>query len=105
MTIKIPLIKIPCTNGSQIPITELPDELLVEAYLHHGVDGEAVDAVRFLHYAVEIGGTEKKKSGAVLRKCLVGGKSLCVVYPSLDEDVPKGAQLLGDIPDGGLYLV
>lgn len=105
MTVKIPLVKIPCADGSQLSITELPDAMLVDAYLQHGVDEDAVDVVRLLRYALAPVDDRMRKAGAVLRKCLVGGKSLLVVYPSLDEDAPKGAQLLGDIPDGGLYLV
>lgn len=103
--IKIPIVNIHCADGSQLPITELPDEMLVAAYLKNSDYNDAYDFVRLLEYALIHVKDSKKRSGAVLRQCLVGGKCLCAVYPGCDEYPPKDAQFIGDIMDGGLYLV
>lgn len=77
----------------------VPDAELVLVYLENEKAPDR-DLVALLPYAV---GAEK--APGILRRCLSGGRRLVAVYPMLNEKAPAGAEYLGDIIDGALYLV
>lgn len=85
-----------------LPVTCLSDGRLVEAYLSVADGLEDADVVQLLRYALS---SEDEKAGAILRLCLSGGGSLVPVYPGFGQTPPAGSERLGDIMDGGLYLV
>lgn len=92
--------KIETTDGKKIPLTELPDKLLIKGYL--SIDNaEDADLVQLLNYAV----SDEEKAGAILRKCLTNNQKLIAIYPGLGDEVPQNATLVGSIIDGSLYLV
>ena len=94
---KVPRIKI---NGQLRPITELPNEQLVMAFLSCASDSEALEAVQLLSYCV----SSPQKSGFWLRKALLENREFVAVYPGNNEKAPAGAEFVGNIPDGALYL-
>lgn len=93
--------KISTTDGGKAVVTVLSDALLVDAYLSAATNSDDVDLVRLLQYAEP----EAEKAGAILRRCLEGGKRLIAIYPGNSEKPPKGATLIGSISDGSLYLL
>lgn len=93
----VPRIKI---NGQPRPVTELPNEELVTGFLACATDPEALEAVQLLRYAV----SAPKKSGFWLRKALLEKREFVAVYPGNNEKAPAGAEFVGDILDGALYL-
>lgn len=48
---------------------------------------------------------DKDKAFRLLEKMVQDGKRLVAIYPGNGDIVPKGAELVGDIPDGALYVV
>jgi len=97
-----PNIQTPC--GLR-PVTCLPDEVLVEAYLSAAGGSVGADVVQLLRYAVSPDNDGAKKAGALLRCCLEGVGVLVAVYPGLGQMVPAGSVRVGDIIDGVLYFV
>lgn len=95
---KIPKVK--TTNGWKL-LTVLPNEALVTGYLSAAADAEESDLVQLLQIAEPV----QKKAGAFLRQCMTKGAKLVTVYPANGDKAPKGAQLIGSIPDGALYIV
>ena len=47
---------------------------------------------------------DREKALALLEKMVQDGKRLVAIYPGNGDVVPKGAKLVGDIPDGALYI-
>ena len=92
--------KIKTTEGKE-PVTAVPNKLLLEAYLEAATNMEEKELVKLLRYAEP----SKEKAATILRKCLKGSANLVAVYPGNEQTPPKGATLVGSIPDGGLYLV
>lgn len=91
---------IPTTDGGKVAVTVVGDADLVDAYLSVAKAEEDKELVQLLRYAEP----EAEKAGAVLRRCLEGGKSLIPVYPGNNETPPEGSALVGSIPDGVLYI-
>ena len=94
---KTPRIKI---NGQPRPVTELPNEELVSGFLACAAEPEALEAVQLLCYAEP----SPKKAGQWLRKALLQKREFVAVYPGNNEKAPEGAEFVGDILDGALYL-
>ena len=82
-----------------LDLERVPDADLVRVYLENEKAPDR-DLVALLPYAV---GAEK--APGILRRCLSGGRRLVAVYPMLNEKAPAGAEYLGGIMDGALYLV
>lgn len=61
---------------------------------------EYAETVSLLMYAEP----DREKALALLEKMVQDGKSLVAIYPGNGDVVPKGAELVGDIPDGALYI-
>ena len=89
------------SDKGKVPVTVVPDDMLMETYLSCADDGEDKSLVWLLDYAVR----NEKEAAKILRQCLSGGKKLVAVYPGLDDDPPKKGKQIGTIPDGCLYLV
>lgn len=62
---------------------------------------EYAETVSLLMYAE----TDRDKALTLLEKMVQEGKRLVAIYPGNGDVVPKGAELVGDIPDGALYIV
>lgn len=89
------------TKGVE-PITVLPDDMLVEAYLFLRPSADDMELVRLLQYAEP----DAKKAGAILRRCLEGKARLIPFYPGIiNKKEPNGAKVVGSIIDGVLYVV
>lgn len=95
---KIPNID---TKKGVEPITVLPDDMLVEAYLFLRPSADDMELARLLHYAEP----DAKKAGAILRRCLEGKARLIPFYPGISKKEPNGAKVVGSIIDGALYIV
>lgn len=61
---------------------------------------ELVEAVQLLMYAEP----DKDKAFKLLEDMVQQDKTLVAVYPGEGETPPKGAKLIGAIPDGTLYM-
>ena len=61
---------------------------------------EYAETVSLLMYAEP----DREKALALLEKMVQHGKRLVAIYPGNGDVVPKGAELVGDIPDGALYI-
>ena len=61
---------------------------------------EYSETVSLLMYAEP----DREKALALLEKMVQDGKRLVAIYPGNGDVVPKGAELVGDIPDGALYI-
>lgn len=96
---KVPYI--PAAPSGRVPVTRVGNADLIEVYLSAATEEGDVSLVRLLLYVNGPG----EKSARILRKCLEGGADLVAVYPGEKETAPAGAELLGSIPDGLLYLV
>ncbi len=94
---KVPKID---TNEGKKPLTALPDEELVTGFIYFSEDQEEIDLVLLLRHA-----TTEKEAAKYLRACLENGRNLVPVYPGEGDKVPKGAEYIGSIPDGVLYIV
>lgn len=62
---------------------------------------EYTETIPLLMYAEP----DREKALAFLEKMVQDGKRLVAIYPGNSDVVPKGAELVGDIPDGALYIV
>lgn len=87
-------------NGKLRPVTELPNEELVFAFLSCATDPEAIEAAQMLNYSV----SSPKKAGQWLRKSLLEKREFIAIYPGNNGKAPEGAEYVGEIPDGALYL-
>lgn len=97
-------MKIPNINTTKgvKPVTVLPDDMLVEAYIFAAPSFEDVELVRLLQYAEP----DAKKAGAILRRCLEGNARLLPYYPGIsNKKEPDGAKVVGSISDGVLFIV
>lgn len=65
------------------------------------VEAETAEAVSLLMYAEP----DRDKALTMLEKMVKDGKRLVAIYPGIGDVVPKGAELVGSIPDGSLYIV
>lgn len=92
--------KIQTDKGKQ-PVTVVPNEYLVEAFLDCCNVPEDEELVRLLCYAEP----SNRKAATILRQCLSEGRRLVPVYPGIGDTPPKDASYIGDISDGVLYLV
>ena len=61
---------------------------------------EYAETVSLLMYAEP----DREKALALLEKMVQDGKRLVAIYPGNGDVVPKGAESVGDIPDGALYI-
>lgn len=61
---------------------------------------EYAETVSLLMYAEP----DREKALALLEKMVQDGKRLVAIYPGNGDVVPRGAELVGDIPDGALYI-
>lgn len=61
---------------------------------------EYAETVSLLMYAEP----DREKALTLLEKMVQDGKRLVVIYPGNGDVAPKGAELVGDIPDGALYI-
>ena len=61
---------------------------------------EYAETVSLLMYAEP----DREKALALLEKMVQDGKRLVAIYLGNGDVVPKGAELVGDIPDGALYI-
>ena len=61
---------------------------------------EYAETVSLLMYAEP----DREKALALLEKMVQDEKRLVAIYPGNGDVVPKGAELVGDIPDGALYI-
>lgn len=61
---------------------------------------EYAETVSLLMYAEP----DRETALALLEKMVQAGKRLVAIYPGNGDVVPKGAELVGDIPDGALYI-
>ena len=61
---------------------------------------EYAETVSLLMYAEP----DRAKALALLEKMVQDGKRLVAIYPGNGDVVPRGAELVGDIPDGALYI-
>lgn len=61
---------------------------------------EYAETVSLLMYAEP----DRETALALLEKMVQDGKRLVAIYPGNGDVVPKGAELVGDIPDGALYI-
>lgn len=61
---------------------------------------EYAETVSLLMYAEP----DRGKALKLLEKMVQDGKRLVAIYPGNGDVVPKGAELVGDIPDGALYI-
>ena len=96
---KIPNID---TKKGVEPITVLPDDMLVEAYLFLRPSADDMELARLLQYAEP----DAKKAGSILRRCLEGKARLIPFYPGIsNKKEPDGAKVVGSIIDGVLYIV
>lgn len=78
----------------------IPDSELLLYVLKNERERDRLDYAQLLAYAVP-----SKEAGPILRQVLNGSRSLLAVYPGLGEKAPAGAEYLGSIMDGALYLV
>lgn len=62
---------------------------------------EYAETVSLLMYAEP----DKNKALRLLEKMIQDGKRLVAIYPGNGDVVPKDAELVGDIPDGALYVI
>lgn len=62
---------------------------------------EYAETVSLLMYAEP----DKNKALRLLEKMVQDGKRLVAIYPGNGDIVPKEAELVGDIPDGALYVI
>lgn len=86
--------------GSSFAVSELADVDLGTAVLQDlSILGSCGDA-ELLVIAV---GYDAAAVGKVARRLLSGAK-LVAVYPGQNQKAPAGAQLLGVVPDGALYI-
>lgn len=61
---------------------------------------EYAETVSLLMYAEP----DREKALALLEKMVQDEKRLVAIYPGNGDVVPRGAELVGDIPDGALYI-
>jgi hypothetical protein len=61
---------------------------------------EYAETVSLLMYAEP----DREKALVLLEKMVQDGKRLVAIYPGNGDVVPRGAELVGDIPDGALYI-
>lgn len=61
---------------------------------------EYAETVSLLMYAEP----DREKALALLEKMVQDGKRLVAIYPGNGDVVPRGAEFVGDIPDGALYI-
>ena len=61
---------------------------------------EYAETVSLLMYAEP----DRENELALLENMVQDGKRLVAIYPGTGDVVPKGAELVGDIPDGALYI-
>lgn len=87
------------TPAGRQPLTVVPNNLLLEAYLNSDASPEEKELARYLS-----GLDDVEYAGAVLR-CALDGGALVVVYPRLNQKAPEGAREVCSVPDGFLYLV
>lgn len=64
-------------------------------------DKDFSESVSLLVYAKP----NKNEALKLLEEVVKQGKKLVAIYPGSGDVVPKGADLVGDIPDGALYVV
>lgn len=76
------------------------DLYLYIANLH--TDKEFVGMVELMAYALVY---DMDKIYSMLEDIVQENKKLVAIYPGNGDVVPQGAKLVGDIPDGELYLV
>lgn len=62
---------------------------------------EYAETVSLLMYAEP----DKNKALRLLEKMVQDGKRLVAIYPGNGDVAPKDAELVGDIPDGALYVI
>jgi len=59
------------------------------------------DVLNLLEYAT----MDKAKADKILKRLRAEDKALVAVYPGMGESVPPGAEYIGGIIDGGLYMI
>lgn len=70
-------------------------------YLTHDVNNEYSSLIALLPYVF----TDRNKALSFLEEMVKNGKTIVAIYPGNGNIVPKGAKLLGSIPDGAMYIV
>ncbi|GAE14605.1 hypothetical protein JCM6292_767 [Bacteroides pyogenes JCM 6292] len=83
-----------------IDIKKLKGEDLFYYIVDNG-EREFAEAAQLLMYAEP----DRDKALVLLEKMIQDGKRLVAIYPGNGDVPPKSAELVGDIPDGALYLV
>lgn len=69
-------------------------------HLTHNVNDEHSSLVALLPYAT----MNMNKAILLLENIVKSGKTLVAIYPGNGDVAPKGAELVGDISDGALYI-
>lgn len=75
-----------------------------EELFHHltrDVNNEYSSLVALLPYAT----MDMNKAILLLEDIVESGKTLLAIYPGNGDVVPKGAELVGAIPDGALFII
>lgn len=65
-------------------------------------DKEFAETVNLMAYALTY---DMSKVYSMLEDIIVQGKRLVAVYPGNGDVVPSDAELVGEIPDGALYVM
>ena len=86
-------------NKSTKDTTTLKGEELFHHLTNNGDDYSSL--VALLPYAM----MDRNKALLFLEDMVKNGKRIVSIYPGNGEVVPSGAELVGAIPDGALYLI
>lgn len=90
------------TNKGLQPITVLPNNILLEAYMKSNACAEDKELAHYLYFLYDA-----EYAGAVLRCCFSGAR-LVEVYPGdpgFNQTPPEGARFITSIEDGALYMI
>ena len=85
----------------KVDLTKLKGQDLFLYMTEYLEDKDYSSTVSLLQYAEP----DQEKAFALLEKVAQEGKRLVAVYPGLNEKPEPGMQLIGDIPDGALYII
>lgn len=83
-------------------VTKLKGEDLFFYLTEVQPDKKLANMVGLLEYALMY---DKNKVYKMLEKITTNNKKIIAIYPGLGEKAPEGAEFIGSICDGGLYMI